>query len=335
MNAQKTNVARIGFDLRGLIALTSVAALVALISKVDLGLAAVLGAVFIASALMAHAHPVGSPSRHRAMGFVFLIGIVCACLAVAVQFFIFGNRIYLMWGTALSACIATGVGAAALCKPAWLRWSTRFLITWVLIIICYLTVHCCLFRDSILLSLRHDAYFLPRFAFTQEGGLFDQNWVLNRLRASVGLTQLFSVEFQRELTASDWNALFNSGSMGFVRFSGCTIDLPTDPLPQSKLDSVQFSSCELQGQSLGTFAAASNSTMISLEKCRVVSFEGLSDATSLQWIVIQDMPITDEFIGELLKLPMLQGISLDHAPISEIQLKRIRAERSGMTINIQ
>lgn len=47
---------------------------------------------------------------------------------------------------------------------------------------------------------------------------------------------------------------------------------------------------------------------------------------NVQLLAIQNMPITDEFIGENLKLPKLQGISLDHAPISESQLERIGAE---------
>jgi uncharacterized protein YjbI with pentapeptide repeats len=335
MSANETNVARIGFDLRGLLAVTSVAAFVAMLSKIDLGVAVALGANFTASALMAHLYPVGSPIRYRAMGAVFLIGIVSTCIATTIQFFIFGSRMYLMWGTVLVACIGIVVGAAAVCRPSWMRWATRFLISILLLVVCYLIVHCFLNRDSISLSLRHDAYFLPRYEFTQEGSFLSQNWVLNRLRAAVGLAELFTIDFRGEFTATDQKQLFNGGSIANVHFSGCTVDLPTESLPQCNLDSVQFSSCKLRGKSLGTFVAASNSTYIDFADCQVESFEGLSAATNLRWINIERMSISDELIDEILKLPKLRGMNLNDVVLSESQLERLRADGNGLRITVQ
>jgi hypothetical protein len=149
----------------------------------------------------------------------------------------------------------------------------------------------------------------------------------------VGLTDIYGIDFQSELTAADLNGLFNAGPVGFVRFTNCTVDLPQESLPTSKLDGLQFMSCRLRGKSLGALAAASNSTFISLEECQVDSFKGLSAATKVQWMDIHHIPITDEFIGEILKLPALKGICIAPDSLSESQFERIRAERNGLIIN--
>ena len=50
---------------------------------------------------------------------------------------------------------------------------------------------------------------------------------------------------------------------------------------------------------------------------------------------IQRIPITDEFIGEILKLQALKGISLGRDSLSENQFERIRAERNALLINFR
>jgi hypothetical protein len=282
MNTSETSVARLGFDLRGLMAVTSVAAFISLASKVDLGSAIVLAAIFTSCALMAHFHPVGSVRRHRTMGLMFLLGIAIALCACAVQYFVFGFRVYVMLGTAMATCFGVASAAVVLCKPTWMLWAKRCVLGLSLLLCSYLVLHCILYRDSLRLSLHHEVYYVPRFKFTEGTEYYAQNWLLNRLRFAFGLMDMRFLDIQPGFSNSDLRALFNVGALSSVRFNGCTVDLPPGLMFRSGLsqgigaDSLAFSSCRLQGASLGALIDGSTAKYMQLENCEVASFEGLA-----------------------------------------------------------
>lgn len=331
MHNSETAVTRLGFDLRGLMALTSVAAFISLASKVDLGSAITLAAVFSACGVMAHYHPVGSVRRHRKMASMFLIGLVIAFCSYGVQYVIFGFRVYVMLGTALATCAGVAMAAAALCKPAWLRWSRLALLATALLLVGYLTVHSLIYRHSIQLSLKHQAYFSPRYKFTQGSQYYVQNWFLNRLRLAFGLTDMSHVLIQQSITASDFRALCDVGSVSTIQFQGCTIDLPpelmqaTRSLLATKSDCVMFRDCRLCSNSLGALIAATNAPFVYVESCEVQSFKGFTKSPALKSIHLRKTGITDEYIDEVVKLPGLRG-SIEGTTLTQEQRTRIKAE---------
>ena len=324
------SVTRLGFDLRGLMALTSVAAFVTLASKFDLGSALVLAAIFTACALMAHFYPVGTDRRHRTMSLMFVLGIAIACVAYAGQYFIFGFRIYFMLGTALAICFGVAIGAAAICKPAWLRWSKRVLLSIGLLLFGYIAIHSFVYRDSIWLSLQNQVYFQPRYQFTEGDYYYSQNWLLNRLRLAFGLTDMVHIEINHDVSAWDVRALANAGSLSGVHFNGCNLDLPPGLMQKIKVDVLMFSSCHLKGKSLDALTAVSNCTSLNFANCEVDSFEGISRSASVRWINVFKTPISDEFVDEIVKLPTLRGISLRETQITDAQLELARTAKQLM-----
>ncbi len=267
MSNEQVSLPRLGFDLRGLMALTCVAAFVAMTSKIDMGAALVFAAIFFASAMMAHLYPVGSAQRPRAMLAVLVIGAVIAALALIVQFLVLG-RLSLAWGTTLGTCIGVGIGSMAVCKSSWRRWSKRVLAVLLLMTTCYLAVDGLMHRNIIYLSLRHQVYYLPRFNFMLEGGYLWENWWLNRFRNSIGLTRLYGVYFEGNLMVADWKSLFDSGPIETLRVSRCDVDLTSERLTSTQLKFVNFHVTKFEGNSLGIFAIAANPSLFSSTSVR-------------------------------------------------------------------
>jgi hypothetical protein len=333
MNQQNTSVTRVGFDLRGLLALTSVAAFVSMVSQVEAGLAIVFAVIFAWCGLMAHLNPVGSTSRYRAVVFVFLIGLTIASLATALQYFVFGSRPYLMWGTVLAAAIGTSLAAIAVCRPTVGRWLKRIVTSIVLIACCYLGLYGYLYRHQIHLSARHDCSFCPRFEFMQEVGR--DGFILNHLRASTGLVEICGVGIRSELSLPEWTALFDIDSMSYVQFANIKIDCQSSPLAESSIDTLYFDHCELTGESIAAIATKSKATFIQLVNCQVDSFKGFSGANELQYLRLQKTPITEQLLDELWRLPKLRILSVEPGALTDSQHDCIRAKNASVKIQLE
>ena len=316
-------------DIRSLLAATVVAAFAASTWQVDPGWSVALTVILSACGAVRLGRPEGENS-HKATLVVATAGAAAIGIGWFMQHIICGTRPGLLWGTVAFVCLVSALAAITTRSKPFARWMQRTLLATLIVFIVAFGIRYYQTRHEQLLMARHFvdvAYPYPSLGVVDlEPTNEDATPFRVRMRVLIGIAEINDLLARREIAPSHWRAASQINTLLYLTMEH--IEIESTDVPDIKFMAkprLYIWETDLHGDSLAKILCATDTGSVTLSCTRVASYEGLSRASNLRELALYDMPVTDQLVDELSKLPSLRNLKFwENAPPSDAQLERLK-----------